>query len=386
LSTRTKDRGEAEEVKEDIVAKLRLGINPRRNSDDKQGRMTWDVFRDKFYEFNVKRRRDPSAMTGRLDTIERVAKPRYVDELLSNERLNRIESDLLVGLGATSNKIRKSGRKASTVASIMKFLKTALKFAHEMNWIDAECKYRVKDHSTVPKGRPLSDAEVKVMLKAIKTACPHDVDGWSRLVRGILTTGLRLEEIHIMTWDKLGTIRPMKTRSGAVILELPATEQKNGQNQTIGTAPEFPALLDEIPEDERTGFIFNPIPQRQRVDENGDPIRTTADNWGKVISEIGKKSGIVVNADGKFASAHDLRRTFGTRLADAGVSSVDLQAVLRHKSFETTKAFYVQSDAENVTQRLAEKVNPQKYLGTPADEDDRDTEAEEAIETEKHGT
>ena len=37
---------------------------------------------------------------------------------------------------------------------------------------------------------------------------------------------------------------------------------------------------------------------------------------GRIISEIGKRAGVVVRkAEGKFASAHDLRRSFGTRWA-----------------------------------------------------------------------
>ena len=43
----------------------------------------------------------------------------------------------------------------------------------------------------------------------------------------------------------------------------------------------------------------------------------------------------------KPASAHDLRRSFGQRLADAGVLPRDLQAIMRHKHFSTTEKYYL---------------------------------------------
>jgi hypothetical protein len=47
------------------------------------------------------------------------------------------------------------------------------------------------------------------------------------------------------------------------------------------------------------------------------------------------------------------------------VNPIDLQSVMRHSDFETTRAFYLQAEAEEVAKRLAEKLDPgKKYLGT----------------------
>jgi integrase len=89
---------------------------------------------------------------------------------------------------------------------------------------------------------------------------------------------------------------------------------------------------------------------------------------GRVIRVIGQASGVVVNKQGKTASAHDLRRTFAMGLIRRGVNPIDLQSVMRHSDFETTRVFYLQADAEEVAKRLAEKLDPvKKYLGTRAD-------------------
>ncbi len=78
----------------------------------------------------------------------------------------------------------------------------------------------------------------------------------------------------------------------------------------------------------------------------------------RIISAIGKASGVKVNettskgkAVVKFASAHDLRRAFGTRWAQR-IMPVDLQQLMRHETIETTMAFYVGQNANETAERL----------------------------------
>jgi hypothetical protein len=57
-----------------------------------------------------------------------------------------------------------------------------------------------------------------------------------------------------------------------------------------------------VPENDRHGLVFG--------------ITTSTKRASRYISAIGQQAGVVVNkAEGKFASAHDLRRSFGTRWA-----------------------------------------------------------------------
>ncbi|MEO1915026.1 MAG: site-specific integrase [Myxococcales bacterium] len=359
-----RDPDQAEQFRKDVEAKLRLGIDPRKNKDDKQGRMTWTDFRERYSMMHVRKLKSPSSVEYRLNIVERAARPRYVDELLDAEKLKRLEIDLTIGCG--SQKPKEGGRSSASVASILRTLKAALNFAHnEMNWIDRPCKLSIeKKHRKSPRGRPLTDDEVATLMESVKVVCGHDVDGWTFLLQGILATGLRLEEIHGMTWDQPGTIRPLQTRAGHVVLEIPADMQKNGEQDVIGTPPEFAALLDTVPYDQRKGFIFNPTPRRPT--RSGE--RLTIQQMGRVIRVIGQASGVVVNKQGKTASAHDLRRTFAMGLIRRGVNPVDLQSVMRHSDFMTTRVFYLQAEAEEVAKRLAEKLSPaKKYLGTRAD-------------------
>lgn len=239
-----------------------------------------------------------------------------------------------------------------------------MNFAHEMKWLDEPCKFKIeKKHRTTSRGRPLTDDEVELVIESVKEVCKHDVDGWTFLIRGILATGLPIEEMHSMTWDQPGTIRPLRSKAGHVVLDIPPTMQKNGEEDIIATMPEFAALLDSVPDEQRTGHIFSPEPRRATKG------RLSVGQMGRIVSDIGKASGVVVNKASKTASAHDLRRTFAMRLIRRGVNLVDVQSVMRHADFTTTRAFYLQAEAEEVAARLAEKMGPpKKYLGTSDDE------------------
>jgi integrase len=67
-----------------------------------------------------------------------------------------------------------------------------------------------------------------------------------------------------------------------------------------------------------------------------------------VIAEIGRAAGINVDVIGRkvqFASAHDLRRSFGFRWSRLVMPAV-LQELMRHESIGTTMEFYVGQNAE----------------------------------------
>ena len=88
------------------------------------------------------------------------------------------------------------------------------------------------------------------------------------------------------------------------------------------------------------------------------PERLNPDWVGRVICKIGRKAGIIVQPENprrgtkaKFASAHDLRRSFGTRWASR-VKPATLKTLMRHKSIETTMDYYVDQDADDVAAEL----------------------------------
>ena len=65
--------------------------------------------------------------------------------------------------------------------------------------------------------------------------------------------------------------------------------------------------------------------------------------------------------DTKPASAHDLRRSFGQRLADAGVLPRDLQSIMRHQHFSTTERYYLTHRAADQAERIAQVLTKVGY-------------------------
>ena len=123
-----------------------------------------------------------------------------------------------------------------------------------------------------------------------------------------------------------------------------AESEKGRRDRLLPITPDFAEFLLKTPSRERAGLVF------RLGNESGDQL--SVKRIGVVVSKIGEKAEVVVNsADGKYASAHDLRRSFGTRWANR-VKPATLKLLMRHRSIETTMKYYVDQDADDVADQL----------------------------------
>ena len=53
----------------------------------------------------------------------------------------------------------------------------------------------------------------------------------------------------------------------------------------------------------------------------------------------------------KFATAHDLRRSFATRWSRR-IKPITLRSIMRHADIKTTMAYYVDQDADEIAEEL----------------------------------
>ncbi len=168
--------------------------------------------------------------------------------------------------------------------------------------------------------------------------------------------------MHV-SWDIQETIRPSWNDGKLPVLKIPAKMQKNDTDENIPLLPGFEKLLLQTPKGQRTGWVFNPISLQIKFGGKPQYERLEAGWVGKVISRIGKKAEIEVapkddktGRPTKFASAHDLRRSCGQRLRNAGVPQLVICRIMRHSSWETTQRHYapgdIQSDAEILRKTL----------------------------------
>jgi integrase len=193
-------------------------------------------------------------------------------------------------------------------------------------------------------GRPITAEEFERMLRAVPAVRKSDPDVWTPYLTGLWLTGLRLEESLILSWDPdepfsvdLSGRRPR--------FRIYAEAQKRRKDELLPMTPDFAEFLLKTPQAERSGRVFKLLGL-----ETGRPI--SEKRVSRIVSKIGKKAGVVVNKEeGKYASAHDLRRAFGTRWAKRVMPAV-LKQLMRHASIETTMRYYVGIQADDVAEEL----------------------------------
>jgi integrase len=123
-----------------------------------------------------------------------------------------------------------------------------------------------------------------------------------------------------------------------------AEAEKGRRDRLLPMTPDFADFVLQVPARKREEDVFRLSGPAHRAMKSASA--------GRIVSEIGGRAGVVVNKiEQKFASAHDLRRAFGTRWA-ARVKPATLQLLMRHKSIETTMKYYVGQDADDVADEL----------------------------------
>jgi integrase len=194
------------------------------------------------------------------------------------------------------------------------------------------------------RGRPITLPEFQKMLEMIAKVRPSDMDIWKHHLTGLWLSGLRLDESLILVWTGDGpfvvdfTGRHPRFRIYAEV-------QKGRRDRLLPMTPDFAEYLLKTPEANRTGHVF------KLVGKNTGRQITSA-RAGRVISDIGEQAEVLVNSmEGRYASAHDLRRSFGTRWA-ARVKPATLRLLMRHRSIETTMKYYVDQDSDDVADEL----------------------------------
>jgi integrase len=149
--------------------------------------------------------------------------------------------------------------------------------------------------------RVLTDDEIKALWNAT-----NDGADYSRIVRLCLLTGCRREEIGSLRWDEIQADR----------IVFGPGRMKGNLAHEIALLPMISAALPERPENAE-GCVFG----KRGTGFSGWSKRKTA------LDAVLKKTGGKMQAWG----LHDLRRTFSTRLHDAGVEPLVIEALLAHK-------------------------------------------------------
>jgi len=311
----------------------------------------WAAFREAY--------EDHASVRLRASTIGKITSMfNVVEDAMRPDSLRRISSRWLDLL---QKRLLAGGRSAATVASHCRHLKRALNWAQEQGMISSVPKFPKLNQARKAKqmkGRAVTGEEFDRLLAAVSIVFPDTRPNAQQsqlsmmfLLQGLWLSGLRLGEALGLTWDQWADGIRVDVSGKFVKLLIPAEAEKGGRDRVYPVTPDFAEFLLAVPEDQRTGYVFNVV--------LGKGVSRRVDSVSSKIIDIGKAAGIKVDErrQGKesipvWASAHDLRRAFGTRWSRR-VTAMILKELMRHASVTTTETYYVDSDADATAAMLA---------------------------------
>jgi integrase len=142
-------------------------------------------------------------------------------------------------------------------------------------------------------------------LKAI-WASTEDTETYSRVVRLVLLTGCRREEIGGLRWDEIDGNR--------ILIGADRMKGKLGHEIAL-----LPMILSNLPS--------RPVGAEGNIFGRGG---TGFSGWSKSKAKLDARLKHIGNNLQNWG-LHDLRRTFSTRLHDAGIEPLVIEALLAHK-------------------------------------------------------
>lgn len=165
------------------------------------------------------------------------------------------------------------------------------------------------------KERTLTDAELALMWRHCRE------DDYGRIVRLLVLTGSRREEVAGMTWDEID--------DGASLWTLPGARAKNRRAHEVPLSTEALAIIAKVEKRkdrnlQDRGLLFG---RREGPFSGWSVAKKSLDAR---IAEHCEKEGIKPPAPW---TLHDVRRTVATRMADLGIAQPHVvEAVLNHIS------------------------------------------------------
>lgn len=303
---------------------------------------TWSEFRQRYEQEHLEGLAEASykKSIGTLNVVTELIRPRLLSEIDAGS------------ISKFSQKLRKRRKpngspiSESTIKGHVTRLKAAMNWAHSAELIEQLPNFpkiaRAKKVSgkTPMKGRPITEEEFDRICRAVPEVVGDRADRWLFLLRGLWFSGLRLHEALHLHWDGEDVFRVDMSNKYPMFLIRDKFE-KGHRDRILPMSPEFAQMLQEIPERRRRGRIFT-------LSDRTDQVHMHTAS--RTIVRFGKRAGVKVQA-AKFASAQDLRRSFGERWAKRVMPTV-LQQLMRHESIETTMRYYVGKNAETIAETI----------------------------------
>jgi integrase len=333
-SAGTTDWREAERMAGELEKELRAG------RDASPSKITWREFRERYTT-----EKGPALAAKTREAFKSAAN--HLERVLNPDRLCKLTA---AAMSIFQSKLRAEGMGEVTLGTTLRHLRAALSWGVDVGLLPAVPKMTIP-RAGGARARAVCEEEFDRLITAVLKVRPHDAPVWEFYLRGLFLGGLRLSESFILSWDQDAPFTiDLTGRWPAFRIE--AAAQKSRKDERLPMTEDLYRLLMQTPEAERHGRVFK--------------LPATAKRAGRIVAAIGERAGVVVatvekrkRVDGKlvtttvkkFASAHDLRRSFGTRWAKR-VMPLVLKRLMRHSKTATSEKYYVSMDADSVADEL----------------------------------
>lgn len=341
----------------------RLQTDLNANSGRTTGKLRWDAFRKRYGAEHACVPNLRATTVAQVETIfdrfEQEVSPRYLKDITG------------ATLSRHAQRLRNANLAEATIKKHLSHLLAAFQWAKKVGLMrDIPARPATpnarRSLGEKPKGRPVALEELDRWLTAVAGVkeCVGNATRMQELqqiMEGLMFSGLRLEELMTLSWEADADISAVFTPSMIPVISINSPRaQKNHCVTELPMTPEFENLLSAVPTSGRHGFVFP---------ANGKKGRLTAPAVGRIIAAAGKAAGIKVGwyertNKPKYASAHDLRRSF-CDFYKQRLTINELKELMRHSSIATTNTYYLSVEAQSLGHKLR-AAPPRELFGLPA--------------------
>jgi len=188
----------------------------------------------------------------------------------------------------------------------------------------------LKLYNEVAKDRILSNEELSRLMPVLMAA-EGQYEVPARIIRMLLATAMRSGECFKLRWDQVD----LENRR----LYIESSSSKNKRNDAIPLNEAAIQVLSECGRD-LDGPFYNPLTKK--------PLTTISKSFRSLLA-LGNIHG---------ATVHDLRRTAGSMVLNAGGTLLEVQRLLRHSSPVVTEKHYARLTTQTL-QKASDSISAQ---------------------------
>lgn len=227
---------------------------------------------------------------------------------------------------AFSAHMQKTGRSPKTTLNALGILHSIFEYAHREGWV-ASNPCTLADKPQVSEGDPdirfLEQEEIEALLRAVPDDDLARVE--RRMYLAATMTGMRQGELLASRWRDIDwPAQRVRIRRSFVRGEFGAPKSKRS-SRSVPLADRLAGELDLL--------------YRETVYARDDDLVFAHPHTGKPIDRsrlLKRFKAALKRAEVRPVRFHDLRHTFGTRMAAQGVPMRALQEMMGHRDFKTT--------------------------------------------------